>query len=466
MTQSIIDRLGQFIRNQKLLPADGRLLLAVSGGLDSVVLLSLFMHLRDDLGLTLGVVHVNHGIRGDEADADQLFVKKLAEHHHLPFFCTRVDAVAHSRSMKLSLEEAARNLRYDYFQAALTDSGFSCLATAHNANDQAETVLDHFLRGSGAAGLSGILSRRGPFIRPLLPFTRAELVSYASESRLEHREDASNRDLSIRRNRIRHQLIPLIQEHFNPGIMGTLNRSAAIFQQMESQLDVEVKEAFKSLVSLQKKNEIILEIKRFLGYNNLIQTYLLFHCCKNLGIQRTSLNFPKIRKMLDIIQKGEVGRKVEVFGPVALLIDHDGIVLGNLEKDVPQKKEVDLLRLASVRYHGRDFRWTIHRKDDEFAFTHSRNSELLDFEKVGSRICFRTLYAGARFFPLGLGGQKKVADLLSDRKIPIRQKQGTILLETDGDVVWVCGHRIDERFKVTEATRAVLKLEMENTIDD
>ncbi|MCH7754463.1 tRNA lysidine(34) synthetase TilS [candidate division KSB1 bacterium] len=460
MEMTLLEKVTRFIQHNRLIVERDKILLAVSGGLDSVALLHIFSQLKSILKLELAVAHVHHGIRGNEADKDLEFVTSLSCNYKLPFQSKKVEAKAFAKSQKYSLEESARILRYKAFEEFLTKSKYSRLATAHTANDQAETVIDHFLRGSGSLGMQGIQVKRGAYIRPLLELTREDLEQYAKENKLTFRQDSSNKDLQFRRNRIRRELIPYLKEHFNPNLVKTLNRTALIFSETESVLESVSDEAYKSLVSLQKINEIIVEIDGFLGYFKAVQKYILFRACQALGINRNDLNFDKLDKVLSVIAEKKIGKRVDINQDFQLAIDHDGIIIKRKASEkIPQIK-FDLLDSNALRFGEYELKWSITKKEEPVEFNKNRQIELLDFDKTGNSLCVRTFHPGDRFIPLNFKGQKKIADYFSDRKIPHHLREVTPILESPAGIVWLCGHCIDNRFKVRKETDKLLKVEI------
>jgi len=463
---TLLEKVTRFIQDNRLIVERDKILLAVSGGLDSVALLHIFSQLKSMLKLELAVAHVHHGIRGDEADEDFEFVKSLSGNIKLPFHSKKVDSKAFAKSQKYSLEESARILRYQAFEGFLTKSKYSRLATAHTANDQAETVIDHFLRGSGSLGMQGMQKTRGAYIRPLLELTREDLEQYAKENKLTFRQDSSNKDLKFRRNRIRRELIPYLKEHFNPNLVKTLNRTARIFSETESVLETVSDEAYKSLVSLQKKNEIIVEIDGFLSYFRAVQKYVIFRACQALEINRNDLNFDKLDKLLSVIAEKKVGKRIDINRDFQLAIDHDGIIIKRKTSEkIPQIK-FDLLDSNALRFGEYELKWSITKREEPVEFSKNRQIELLDFDKTGNSLCVRTFHPGDRFIPLNFTGQKKIADYFSDRKIPHHLREVTPILESPAGIVWLCGHCIDNRFKVRKKTNKLLKLEIKESSNE
>ena len=233
----LLEKFTKFIEQHQLIKKDDYVLAAVSGGIDSVVLLQLLVRLSDLLHLKFQIVHLNHGLRGKQADRDQQFVEQLATEYNIPIITRKVSVPKFIAKKNLSEEQGARVLRYRFFEQTLKKTGADCIALGHQADDQVETVIDHFLRGSGVKGLTGIPVRRDKFIRPLLFATRQEIETYAKLHSLHYVIDSTNTITKYRRNRIRHDLIPYLKQHFNPAIENIVLRSASIMNEVEMYLN-------------------------------------------------------------------------------------------------------------------------------------------------------------------------------------------------------------------------------------
>ncbi|MFQ5823317.1 MAG: tRNA lysidine(34) synthetase TilS [bacterium] len=442
-----------------LLKNDDQLLLAVSGGLDSTALLDFFSRIKNSFNLSLGIVHVHHGIRGEEADDDLEFVRSLSDKYNLPFYFKKVDAIKFARKQRCSLEESARILRYQVYEEFLKENQYSKLATGHTADDQAETILDHFFRGSGILGMRGISILRGPYIRPLLCFSRKELELYVQQNGIDYREDSSNSDLKYRRNRIRKELIPYLKEHFNQNLINTLSHTGEIFEENEQFLRSYANEAYKSLVLIRKKDKIILDIEGFLNYFIIVRKYILFRACEELSIRRNLLNYNKLQRILTVISHRKIGKRVSINQEWQILIDHDGIVI-NKKKELIAKIKFNVLEEDSLLFQDYEFRWSIFNNSNLIAFERNPKIEFVDFDRTGSQLYLRNFLPGDRFIPLNFTGHKRVADYFSDRKVPHHLRNEIPILESSQGIVWVCGYCLDNRFKVTEHTSHLLKLEM------
>lgn len=464
-----MDLLTQFkkiINEHQLIQKNDKILIAVSGGVDSVVLLDLLYRVRDEYYLILKIVHLNHCIRGKEADRDQKFVQQLARQYHLPISVKKVDVPKYVKNQKCSLEEGARILRYQFFYEQLQKSRFNYLAVGHNANDQAETILDHFLRGSGIRGLTGMKYSTRQIIRPLLALSRTKIETYAHQRGLKYVTDITNEEIKFKRNKIRHQLIPYLQTEFNPAIVNTLLRTGIIAQNNELYLKKEAERAFNSCLKSFQKNKIILDINQFFNYFNIIQTYVLFHILELLLIDVESLTATKINVILNIIQKKKTGTKIPLAGTWEILIDHSELVVHQNEK-IDFEFKICLKKCYKIFGGKKIFTADLIKRDQlPEPLPRQRNIEFIDYKKVTQPLIIRNFRPGDRFIPLNMKGHKKVSDFFTDEKVPLHlRKQIPLLLCPEG-IIWVMGYQINDRFKITNKTNVILKLEIRKAIND
>lgn len=445
--------------SNSLVETGDRIMLAISGGLDSVVLLDLFSKIQEFFRLKLAIIHVHHGIRGDEADVDLEFVRSLSDKYNLPFFSKKVDSLKFAREDRCSLEESARILRYQVYEEILRKTKFNKLATGHTANDQTETILDHLLRGSGILGMTGISKARGPYIRPLLNFSREVLETYVHQHELVYHVDSTNKDLKYRRNRIRMELIPYLKKHFNPNLIKTLNRLGEILEENEQFLKFFADNSFKALVTCRKKDKIILDINVFLSYFIILQKYILIRAFEELAISRNVLDFDKLSSIVKLISNRKIGKRILIDGDCQLLIDHDGIVIKRNLEAFPKIK-LNVLKKDSLQFRNYEFKWLVLERQDFKTFDKDPNIEFLDLDQTGSELYIRNFLPGDRFVPLNFTGHKGIADYFSDRKIPHHLREEIPILESNRGIVWVCGYCIDDRFKVSAGSKRILKLEV------
>ncbi len=450
------------IEDHQLIRKNDRILLAVSGGLDSVVLTDLVHRIKDEYHLELNIIHLNHGLRGREADRDQEFVEKLAEEYHTRCHVKKVDVLRYVKMNRCSVEEGARYWRYQFYHEILERTGFDALAMGHQSNDQAETILDHFLRGSGVRGLGGMRFRNGRFIRPLLLFTRQEIASYAQSRKLGYVEDSTNAELKYRRNKIRHELIPHLKEAYNPAIQDTLLKMSSIFRDAEDYLTHEAEDACRDCMKVHKKNKIVLDIHQFFKYFTAIKVYVLFSVLHKLGISDQSFHFIKISSFLNYIKKNRTGSKFPLISQWEVLIDHDGLVfhqLMNRDYDYP----LFLNRDYEVYDGDKIFKaCLIERNQLPRSYPKKSNETYVDYEKIEEPLMLRNFRPGDRFIPFNMKGNKKLSDFFTDEKVPIHLRKHIPIVVSRGGIVGIIGYQIDDRFKITEHSQNILKMELKD----
>jgi tRNA(Ile)-lysidine synthase len=307
--------------------------------------------------------------------------------------------------------------------------------------------------------MRGMLPRRDVYIRPLLNCSRKELQTYVENRCLEYRYDESNADTAFRRNRIRHRLLPVLMEQYNPAIVQTLNRSAGLFAEAEDYLQHRAEEAYKSLIFLQKKNEIVLEIEAFLSYFQVIQKYILLHALAKLGMERRHCDFNRLNSAVSLIRRRRVGSRIIMHSGIVIMVDHDGIVLGKSEERKLAEKKIRCSVDGTTTFDGYSLDWR-HIGKDNVDFTRGDSVAYLDYHKTGETLSIRSVVPGDRFYPLNFSGSRKVSDYLSDRKVPLRFRVKIPIIISSGKVVWIGGYRIDDRYKIDEDTRSILKFEI------
>ncbi|MDR0438423.1 MAG: tRNA lysidine(34) synthetase TilS [Bacteroidales bacterium] len=397
-------------------PSD-RILVAVSGGLDSVVLLDLLnKHGMNDLA----IVHCNFQLRGKESDEDEKFVKNLAKSYGLPFFCKRFDTETEQKKSKQSVQMVARNLRYTYFSELLKKEKYNYVAVAHHADDQIETFFINLLRGAGVKGLRGMLPKREQTIRPLLKFSRQDLENYAIKNNLKHCEDTTNSDDYYLRNNIRHHLIPCLE---------TLDKSAktSILQSMENLQDLET-QSLQDLETLQ-----------------------------NCGFSATQIR--NIQKTLD----GQSGK--QFISKTHRAITHNGqlIIEPLFNADCTGAPTCAPLSAIVTNDHKDAHAGASLRIDlvniENFTLNTNPNIAQLDFDKLQFPLTLRRWKKGDFFVPFGQRGKQKLSDFFINRKLSRFEKERVWLLCSGENIVWVVGYRIDNRYQISAKTEQVLIIE-------
>jgi tRNA(Ile)-lysidine synthase len=444
-----------YIRERKLLKAGDRVAVAVSGGADSVALLHVLLELREQLGIVLFVAHFNHQLRGEESDADERFVASLARQFDVPFFAGRANVRAHAEANKQSLEHAARELRYRWLTELPQVQQLDAIATAHNSNDQAETVLMKFLRGAGTRGLAGIhplLKSAGVrIVRPLLETSRAEIEQYLHERKQSWREDHTNRDRQHLRNRIRHELLPLLAHEYNPNLQRVLGETAQIARDEE--------EFWRA------------NVLRELNARAHPRAFLLrgFHDVQVASQRRLLKVFLESRQIAADFRHIEDLRRCALgeTGTVSLSCDWLARREGNWLRLVPTPLEVNagngyqcelpVERLCYIRAAGISLRLTIVLSEAAAA---EPSGSLLNLAQAGTTFALRNWLPGDRYRPAYCGSEKKVKELFADKKIPIEQRSTWPVVLCGDQIVWVRGFPVAHDFAWVSGSGDAVRIEV------
>ncbi len=464
----IIDSVRSTVRRYGLLPAGSRVAVALSGGADSVALLYLLREIAEEEDFQVaGVAHLNHLLRGADADADERFCRECASKLDLPIDVERIDVAALAPTLQASIEHAAHVARYEFYERAATRLNATHVAVAHTKDDQAETFLLRLLRGAGPRGLGGMHPRAGIVVRPLVETSRAAVRAFVAEGRLEFREDASNHDLAIPRNRIRHELLPLVERSYAPGIVDALDRAAAIAREDAEYLDGAAGDAAARLISRTRAGveldadallreppamarRVIRLAQRavagahFVGFD-AVEAVLRFAVSKSTGqldlpghrvnrrgnrlVLTTSRGREKPLPAADFSYPLDIPGWVKVpEAACTISADMNTVPFGRVAKEV----------------------WRLTGRGDE---------AVLEAGRLAGPLLVRNRRPGDRFRPLGLEGRKKLQDLFVDAKTDRAEREITpVIVDRTGQIVWVAGHGLAEAFRVTETTRDVVIL--------
>ena len=459
--------MGCFIRQHSLFSEGSRLLLAVSGGPDSTCLLHILFGLRQELGVELHIAHLDHRLRGAESEADAAYVEKLAASLGVPATIEKRDVKTYQKEKRISLEEAAREVRYRFLADVAGNIGADYIVTGHTLDDQVETILMHIIRGTGTRGLVGLKpysqwqldGRSITVVRPLLEVSRQQTAEYCQENKLIPRLDTSNLSLSPLRNRIRQQLLPLLKS-YNPGVVEALLRIAVIANDEIAFLDAEVTRLWPAVVA-QEEGMIILKKESFNKLPTAIKRHLLRTAVGHILGSLKDIETRHIEEILAILDK-PAGRQINLPGGLIFSIEYDRYLLG-------------LETVNTCPYHviGGEYRINIPGKTNlpgwlveaEIIKTQAMKKEdddftaHLDLDKAGNELEVRQRKPGDRFQPLGLAQPKKLNEFMIDTKIPRSWRRRIPVVYSPKQILWLVGYRIDDRVKVTEETKKVLRLE-------
>ncbi|MBB6610862.1 tRNA lysidine(34) synthetase TilS [Pontibacter sp. Tf4] len=440
----MLQKVSGFIQAQNLCQPESKILAAVSGGIDSVVLCEV-LH---KLNYSFAIAHCNFGLRAEDAEADQLFVKKLAKKYDVPFYTENFNTRAFAEQEKLSIQMAARTLRYQWFEQVRQQEGYDYIATAHHSNDLTETILLHLTKGTGIAGLHGIPAKNGNIIRPLLTVTKDDIFEFVTERRLIWREDASNETTKYQRNKIRHEVIPILKE-INPSLEETMQHTAervshaetivtAYIQNLREQSIKEAENAtYFSLVPLQNATGLPVVLHELLRPFNYSYSVVLELAEALDGISGKQFDSPTHTLVKDRDQLVITPRNLSSFGSILINEGDTTIAAGAYTFNI---KYVDA---ANYKLNTKPF------------------VAALDADQLKFPLKLRAWQEGDWFVPLGMNGKKKISDFLIDKKVPANLKSQTLVLVSDQSIVWIVNQRLDNRFKVTEKTERVVEISLE-----
>ncbi|MFC1933800.1 tRNA lysidine(34) synthetase TilS [Chloroflexota bacterium] len=471
--ESLEQRVLHFIREHNLVSGQRRLLLAVSGGQDSVCLLRILVKLQEELDIELHVAHLNHQLRGTESEADARYVSQLAHQFSVPVTIEKRDVKAYQARQRISLEEAAREVRYTFLAEVARFIGADRVAVGHTTDDHIETILMHLIRGTGTRGLRGLQASSYwqssdsslAIIRPLLRVSRQETADYCREHQLMPRIDTSNLSLLPLRNRIRHQLLPLLQS-YNPQVTEALLRTARIAGDDVAFLDKECARLWDR-VAQRKGETIVLDKKRFLKLLPVLQRYLLRAAIEKLLGNLKDIETRHIEEIMAALNK-PAGKRLSLPGGLIFAIEYNRYCLGRdvsaLSPFPVLSSEFALKIPGETVFPGWQVAATIiNRKlmaDKDGDFT-----ACFDLDKTGDKVTVRRRKPGDRFQPLGMSQPKKLGEFMIDAKIPRAWRQRVPIACSSQHILWVVGWRIDDRVKVTENTKQILYLEFKRVSD-
>jgi tRNA(Ile)-lysidine synthase len=447
------------IEAHAMLPPEAKVIVAVSGGADSMALLLALLQLRSVYNMTLIVAHINHQLRGEEAEQDALFVEQQAARLRLPFHQACVDVKALQRSAGISAQQAARQLRYRFLYALYQTLNATRIALGHTADDQAETLLMRFVRGSGPAGLAGIPAVRLPFIRPLITVSRPTIYSYLQSEHCPWVEDSSNAHTVYLRNRVRLDLLPKLQQ-YNPQLIRRLSELADMLRAESQVLEQQVDEWAVQTLAWHARSRVEIHCRLFGLAPVAIQRRLLRRAIEALTVSPEGVGFRHIESLRQFIASGKQGRRPGLPGEIGAERRAETVLLWNVFRTpaipcalaLPVPGKVDVVTL-NIRLTAD----VIPKPCDWGRLTPQR--ALLDLDRTVCPLQVRFRQPGDRFYPLGSPGSKKLQDFFVDSRIPRRERPYVPLVVSNHEIVWVVGYRIAEPFKLHPETNRVLRLQ-------
>jgi tRNA(Ile)-lysidine synthase len=437
-----------------------RVVVAVSGGPDSVALLHILDALKDVYGIKLHAAHLEHGLRGEESEGDMKFVESLCDGLSIPLTVGSEDVGAVAKLDGLSVEAAARKVRYGFLDEVLEDTGFKKLATGHNANDQAETVLINLMRGSGIAGLSGMKpAMGGKVVRPLIEARRAEIMAYLEQKKIEYRTDSSNSDTRFDRNKVRGVLIPLIEKEFNPSIVDSLARTASVFSMVYEYFKDQVEKSMQAAVKTEE-GRATLNLELFNSYPDIVKLFTFHRILRSLEDDEQVISYDTLSALLNVADKSRSGSRIDIGCGIIALKEFNRIVIGrDLALYEPYEVPLNVPGETAVEGTGYVYRVEVLKERPGTGDVYrSGESAYFDFSELALPLVARNWREGDRFVPFGLKGTKKVHDVFIDEKVPVSQRTKIPLVCDADGVIWVTGVRRADRARVNDKTDAIVKI--------
>lgn len=461
----MLEKFLKTIHENQLIQKGEKIVIGVSGGPDSVCLLHLLWRIRKEFDLLLYSVHLNHQLRGKEAEEDAQYVQDICKRLEVPAFIYSRDVSRYSKERGISFEEAGREIRYQLFQEVLDKVGADKIAIAQNQDDQAETVLMRLIRGAGMEGLGAMdYIREDKIIRPLLDISRKEIEAYCSQYQLNPRVDRTNLESIYMRNRIRLELIPYIEKYFNPNIKATLCRTAKLLKEDNDLIESIVEENYFKIAQ-ESKSQIRLKLSLLRTCPGAIQKRILRKALVQLSGELKNIGQVHIQNLIDLIYSGKTGSRIDLPKGIVAILEYNHFLLQKKETLIKSKDFEYAIGVNERRWieetHGY-LSCKILEREKGFEISSQRYQKHFDYDKVKKQLLVRNRRPGDRFVPLGLGGSKKLKDYFIDEKIPQKERERIPLL-CDGDqIMWVIGYRMSERYKVDSDTKRILIVNYES----
>lgn len=459
----MLDKVINYIKENKIIQQDDRILVALSGGPDSVCLLHMLYRIKDKFNLKLGAIHINHMLRGEEADKDENYIIDLCEQMGIKHYVKRINIEYIAKETNVSLETAGRNERYKAFEEIKIKDKYNKIAVAHNANDQAETILMRIMRGTGLEGLTGIKPQReGGIIRPILCLNRQEIEDYCEYNGLNPRIDASNYDRHYSRNRVRLDILPYMRDNFNKDIIDTLNRMTLLLQKDNEFIEEYSKKCYNIYC---KKHNNKLEILKELFEKEMesIITRVVIIAFKEISKSYQNFEMKHIYEIVNLASR-ETGKKINLTNNIICENLYGNIVLSKNDNKYYNscvKTEIKLDKdniIENIEFNNYIINFEVIENKKKEKFTKNNLIKLFNYDKIEKEILIRYRKDGDKIIPLGMSGSKKVKDIFINSKVPREERDNTPILCFDDKISWIVGYKTSQLFKIDSDTKMILKI--------
>ncbi len=443
-----LEKFKNFIEENNLIEKGDSIVSAVSGGSDSVFMLEMLLAIKDDYDLKIIVSHVNHGLRGAEAQRDEDFVKKLAEKNGLIYEVEHIDMAGYAKEHSLTCEEAGRKLRYLFFEEIKEKYKADKVAIAHNENDVAETTFLNIFRGTGLDGLESIPLRRDFYIRPILCFEKSEILDFLKENNIHYVDDSTNFTNDYKRNMIRNEIIPFIKKNFNENIVSSMSRLASIAKENNLYLEDIISDKYIDIV---KDNTISRD--EFNNLNHYEKTLVLRKFLRENLNYLNNISKDNIEDMINLI-KLDSGKKYDIDGKHYLVNDFEKTIFKKLDiNELSEEISLDFKLDKVYNIYGSKFKFVLSDK--------ILSKKYLDYDLLTGKLSLRNRRSGDRFNPFGMKGSKKIKDYFVDKKVSSDDRSKVLFLMNDDEIACVVGHDIADKYRASSKTKNYLNVIME-----
>lgn len=443
-----LEKFKNFIEENNLIEKGDSIVSAVSGGSDSVFMLEMLLAIKDDYNLKIIVSHVNHGLRGAEAQRDEDFVKRLAEKNGLIYEVEHIDMAGYAKEQSLTCEEAGRKLRYLFFEEIKEKYKADKVAIAHNENDVAETIFLNIFRGTGLDGLESIPLRRDFYIRPILCFEKSEILDFLKENNIQYVDDSTNFTNDYKRNMIRNEIIPFIKKNFNENIVSSMSRLASIAKENNIYIEDIINDKYINIV---KSNTI--DRESFNELNHYEKTLVLRKFLRENLNYLNNISKDNIEDMINLISL-DSGKKYDIDGKHYLVNDFDKTIFKKLDiNELSEEISLDFKLDKVYNIYGSKFKFVLSEK--------ILSKKYLDYDLLTGKLSLRNRRSGDRFNPFGMKGSKKIKDYFVDKKVSSDDRSKVLFLMNGDEIAYVVGYDIADKYRASSKTKNYLNVIME-----
>lgn len=457
----MLNKVINYIKDNNLIEEEDKVLVALSGGPDSVCLLHILYKLKKMLNIELGAIHINHMLRGEDSDNDEKYIGELCNKLGINYYVKRIDIDYISKNTNVSLEVAGRNERYKAFEEIRSNNGYNKVAVAHNSNDQAETILMRMMRGTGLEGLTGIKAKREDgVIRPILCLSRSEIEIYCEENKLNPRIDSSNYERIYSRNKVRLDILPYMKENFNKDIIETLNRMALILQKDNDFIEEYSKRCYNIYC---KKYSNKLEVSKELFENEMesIVTRVIIMAFKEISKSCQNFEMKHIYEIVNL-SKRDTGKMINLTNNIICENLYGDIIFkgnDNNQKNGYSEIIIDKNNISNkVTFDNYIVSFELISNKNKVEFSKNNLIKLFNYDNIEKEIIIRYRKDGDRITPLGMNGSKKLKDIFINLKVPREKRDSIPILCFDDKISWVVGYKTSQESRITNDTKNILKI--------